>query len=240
MSKRSAVITGAAKRVGHDLAIGLAERGFDIGLNYFHSEKEATATQKEIEKLGRQTVLLPGNLADKGIATALIQKAAEKLSNIELLINNASIFERAPYLETDIELYEHNMALHVQAPFILTAEFAKICKRGNVINIVDTMINRDSTAYFAYLLSKKALYELTKMSAYALAPNIRVNAIAPGSTIEPVDEPGSDYVQKRAAQVPLKMAGQPSYILQGIDFLLSCPFVTGQCLFIDGGAHIEY
>ncbi len=132
------------------------------------------------------------------------------------------------------------MALHVQAPFFLTSEFAKVCKSGNVINIVDAMVTKTDTTYFAYLLSKKALYELTRLSAKALAPSIRVNAIAPGSTSEPVDEPGSDYLSKRAKQVPLQMPGGPQYLMQGIDFLLANPFVTGECLFIDGGAHIEF
>ncbi len=218
MSKRSAIITGAAKRIGREFAIGLAQRGFDIGLNYHHSQAEALKTQSEIEKLGRQCLLLPGDLADAQTTLTLIKQAADKLKNIELLINNASIFERADFLETDISLFERNMAIHVQAPFILTSTFAKICKRGQVINILDAAINRTNTAYFAYMLSKKALYELTMLAAHALAPDIRVNAIAPGSTTEPVDEPDSNYVQKRAQQIPLKMAGNPSYLLQGIDF----------------------
>lgn len=109
-----------------------------------------------------------------------------------------------------------------------------------MINIIDAVITKTDTTYFAYSLSKKALYELTRLSARALAPGIRVNAIAPGSTLQPVDEPGTDYLSKRAKTVPLKMAGNPEYLMQGVDFFLDNPFVTGECLFIDGGAHIEF
>jgi NAD(P)-dependent dehydrogenase (short-subunit alcohol dehydrogenase family) len=239
MTKQSAIITGAAKRVGRALAIGLAERGFDVALHYQRSEQEAHQTKEQIEKLGRKCVLLKCDLTKPKELLDLIGQAHEKLENLELLVNNASIFEPVDFLKTDLDLFQRNFAIHVQAPFFLTAEFTKICKHGNVINIIDTMITKTRVDYFAYLLSKKTLDEFTKLAARALAPKIRVNAIAPGSTAEPIDEPDSNYMQRRANEIPLKMPGNPSYLLQGIDFLLGNPFVTGECLFIDGGAHIE-
>ncbi len=242
MTKRSAIVTGAAKRIGRSLAIELAERGFDIGLHYFNSKEDAHKTKTEIEKLGKNCLLLPCYLLDKVKSSQLISQAAEKLNNIELLINNASIYKQADFAHTDIALFEHNFSIHVQTPFILTSEFAKICKRGNIINIIDSYIVKTDTEYFAYLLSKRALYDLTKLTAKSLAPNIRVNAIAPGSTLPPVGLQNNnvDYMQKRAKHVPLQMPGDPKYLMQGIDYLLNNPFVTGECLFIDGGAHIEY
>jgi len=239
ITERSAIVTGAAKRIGRALALGLAERGFDIGLHYSSSHQEALETQKEIEKLGRKCVLLKCDLTNRKELLGLMEQAGQKMQNIRLLVNNASMFEPASFLQTNLDLLERNFAIHVQAPFVLTSEFAKICKKGNIINIVDTMITKTDTDYFAYLLSKKTLYELTKLAAKALAPNIRVNAIAPGSTAQPVGKFDSNYMQIRAKQVPLQMPGHPDYLLQGIDYLLANPFVTGECLFIDGGAHLS-
>lgn len=240
MVEQSAIVTGAGKRIGRALAIGLAERGFNIALHYQRSQSEALATKQAIEKLGRKCCLLKRNLDEPKELSSLIDEATQHLSDICLLINNASIFEQAGLLQTDLDLFERNFAVHVRAPFFLTSDFAKICKHGSVINIIDAMIVKTNINYFAYLLSKKSLFEFTRLAAKALAPEIRVNAIAPGSTLEPVDDPNSNYMQKRAGTVPLKMPGDPQYLLQGIDYLLANPFVTGECLFIDGGAHIEY
>jgi len=160
-------------------------------------------------------------LQDKIKTAQLVQLAAEKLSNIELLVNNASTFKQADLLQTDISLFENNFAIHVLSPFILTIEFAKVCQRGNIINIIDSAICKTDTAYFAYRLSKNTLYDLTKLSAKSLAPNIRVNAIAPGSTMQPIDLPDNDYLETRAKQVPLQIPGSPNiFCKELIIFLL--------------------
>lgn len=237
--ERSAIVTGAANRIGRAIALALAERGFNIGLHFYQSKETASATSKEIESLGRKCLLLNYNLTQSDSAYKLMQDANKHLPNIDLLVNNASIFKAGNLLQTSAELFDLNFAVHVRAAFFLTSEFAKLFGKGQVINIVDAAIVKHRPEYFAYLLSKKTLYEFTKMSAQELAPEIRVNAIAPGSTLEPIDSPGDGYLEFRASQVPLKMAGNPNYLITGIDYLLANPFVTGQCLFIDGGAHIE-
>jgi pteridine reductase len=240
VNRQSAIVTGGAKRVGKALALGLAERGYDIGLHYNSSEKDANDTKKEIEKLGGVCHLLQADLLQAHAIADLIDTASKRLSNISLLINNASLYEQVDFLQTESSLLEKNLAIHVVAPFLLTQQFAKTCQSGNVINIVDTMINRCQGSHFAYLLSKKTLFDFTKMAARALAPTIRVNAIAPGSTLEPLDDLDSNYMERRARHIPLKLKGDPHYLLAGVDYLLSNAFVTGECLFIDGGAHIEF
>jgi pteridine reductase len=239
MTKRVALVTGAAKRVGKALALGLAERGFDIALHYNHSEEDALQNKMLIEKMGRKCLLLKGNWQNTTDMFAVIRQAKEQLGQIDLLVNNASIFNQVGFLETDVDLFNNNFAVHVRVPFFLISEFAKLCGNGNVINIIDTMIAKTSLDYFAYRLSKMALYDLTKLAAKALAPGIRVNAISPGSTSEPIDDPDSNYLEKRGNEVLLKLPGDPRYLLQGIDFFLANPFVTGECIFIDGGAHLE-
>jgi pteridine reductase len=239
MTKQGAIVTGAANRIGRALALGLAERGFDIALHYRGSEKEAIEAQALIEKRGRRCVLVRADLLNPAETLTVVKQAVNELGQIDLLVNNASVFNQAEFLDTDADLLDRNMAIHLRAPFLLTSEFAKICRRGNVINIIDTMIATKHLDYFAYLLSKKALFEFTQLAAKALAPDIRVNAVAPGSTVEPIDELESNYVKERASQVPLKLPGHPDYLLKGLYFFLDNPQVTGSCIFIDGGAHLD-
>jgi pteridine reductase len=231
-------VTGGAKRVGREISLALAAKGYNIGLHYNSSVAEASAVQAEIKALGVDCVLLKCDLTQTSEVFELMQQATKSLKNIRVLINNASIFEKITFLETDVDAFERNFAVHVRAPFFLCSQFAKICGEGSIVNIVDMMVAKTNPDYFPYLLSKKTLLDLTKMAAVALAPKIRVNAIAPGSVAQPIDEADLDYMTKRAQQIPLKMMGNPAYLMQGIEFLLNNPFITGDCLFIDGGAHL--
>lgn len=240
MAEPGAIVTGAAKRIGRALAFHLAERGFDIALHYHDSEAEAREAKAHIESLGRRCVLLKADLFSSAQSLDLIKQAAESLGQIDLLVNNASVFKRAGFLETSQDLLEQNIAVHLKAPFLMTSEFAKICQRGNIINIVDTTVVRTNVGYFAYALSKKMLFDFTELAAKALAPKFRVNALAPAAIEEPIDEPNTNYQEKRARHALLKIPGHPDYLLKGVDFLLDNPFVTGECLFIDGGDHIDW
>jgi NAD(P)-dependent dehydrogenase (short-subunit alcohol dehydrogenase family) len=236
---KSAIVTGAAKRVGREIALALAKRRYNIGLHFNSSQSDADATKADIEKLGVKCALLKCDLNDQQATAKLVGNAVTQLPGVSVLINNASMFEGKPLLSTTVDDLERNFAVHVRAPFILTQEFARQCREGNVINIVDMMVVKNNVDYFAYSLSKKSLFNFTQLAAKALAPSIRVNAIAPGSTMHPVDESDLEYMTKRAEQVPLKMQGGPQYVIAGIEYLLDNPFVTGECLFIDGGVHID-
>ena len=160
------------------------------------------------------------------------------LLKIGLIINNASIFPKINFTDTTLNDLEQNFKIHLFSPFILTQLLSKENKYGHVINIVDNAVYNNDTDYFAYLLSKKSLLDFTKMAARDLGPNIRVNAIAPGSTANPIDATDNTYMKLRANQIPLKMEGSPDYLNQGIKYLLENEFVTGQCLVIDGGASL--
>jgi NAD(P)-dependent dehydrogenase (short-subunit alcohol dehydrogenase family) len=238
--QQGAIITGAAKRVGAAIALGLAKRGFDIALHYHGSEVEALETQGHINSLGRRCVLLKADFFKASDSLNLVAQAAQGLGQIDLLVNNASIFNAVGFLDTSEELFDRNIAVHLKAPFFITSEFAKICQRGNVINIIDTTIVRRNVEYFAYSLSKKALFDFTELAAKALAPNIRVNALAPAAVSQPVDEAAPHYQERRAHHSLLKIPGDPEYLLKGIDFFLDNPFVTGECIFVDGGDHIDW
>ncbi len=237
-TNKSALITGGAKRIGKDIAVYLAENGFDIALHYNTSKAEAEEVSKEIKSKGQNCILFQCNLSNIKDALSLIEKVKQSFSSLSLLINNASIFEKRSFLETDIDFFDSTFNTNFKAPFFLSQGFAKNFKSGHIINLLDTNITRDRTKYFIYNLSKKMLSEFTKMSAAELAPDIRVNAIAPGPILPPSND-GKEYLEREMNSVPLKRWGTISEILQSIDFLLKNEYLTGQCIFVDGGEHLK-
>ncbi len=237
MAKKAALITGGAKRIGKAISIFLAEKGYDIALHYNTSEKEAKVVKNEINKLGRKCDLYKCNLFNTKDLIPLVRKVKKSFPNLSLLVNNASIFEEGKFFETDNSFLDKHLNINFKAPFFLSQGFAKYCKKGQIINLLDTNIRRIKTKFFAYNLSKKMLFEFTKMSAVELAPNIRVNAIAPGPILSP---PGKDinHLRKKGLIVPLKQEGEIKNIIQGVDFLIENDYITGQCIFVDGGKHL--
>ena len=237
MKKKAALITGGAKRIGRAIALHLAKRGFDIALHYNASKTEAYSLAKEIEKTNRKCKLFQCNLTNTNRILQLIKKVKKQFPDLSLLINNASVFKGGTLLETDLMLFEETFSVNFRAPFFLSRDFGRVIKNGHIINILDTNIKRQKTKYFAYTLSKKILYELTKLSASELTPHVRVNAIVPGAILPPVGK-GKNYMKQRAKLIPLKRTGDINDILLGIDFLLANNFVTGECLYIDGGENL--
>ncbi|MBI2996212.1 MAG: SDR family NAD(P)-dependent oxidoreductase [Candidatus Melainabacteria bacterium] len=234
-NKKSALITGSAKRIGKEIALFLANEGFDIALHYNTSQKEAKTTQKKIKEMGKECKLFKCNLNNINEVLKLIPKVKKSFPDLFLLINNASVFKNGDFLETNPKLLEEHFNVNFKAPFFLSRDFAKHFKKGQIINILDTKVARNYSKHFSYTLSKKALYEFTKMSAKELAPNIRVNAIAPGPTL-----PGKsdDYSKHKLEVVSKKYIGTVQFITQGIKYLINNDLVVGECLFIDGGIHL--
>lgn len=243
----AALVTGSAKRIGREMAFLLALKGYDIAIHYNNSKKEAQLLADEIrQKFKVNAEIFQANLNDANEAKKLAILVEEKFPDWNLLINNASIFNHSQFLEqSENELYD-NLNVHFLSPLILSKVFAKhvLAKKNNnaqIINMVDKNIARFDTKYFYYLLSKKILAEFTQMLALELAPSIRVNAIAPGFILDCVhDKEPSDESKKLPNRIPLKTKGDVKNILQTIEFLLENNFVTGQVLFIDGGASLNH
>jgi pteridine reductase len=246
-NKGTALITGAAKRIGRELALELAAKGFDIVVSYKDSDADAKKLIKEIEKkFAVKCGIFGADLADPKQVKKLADFVKKNFSNWNLLINNASIFRKSKFLSApDSELME-NMNIHLISPLILAKEFAKNViakkiKNAQVINMIDKNIARYDTSYFYYLLSKKSLAEFTKMLAVEIAPEVRVNGIAPGFILNSIDEKKpSEETKKLIAKIPLRTKGEIENICQAMTFLLENKFVNGQILFIDGGASLNH
>ena len=236
-NSKAALITGGAKRIGKAIALYLASLGYDIALHYNTSKKESLLLKSEIENTGQKCVLFQCDFYDLKKSLKLIKKVKQRFPSLCLLINNASIFEKGLFLETDISSLERHLNVNFKTPFVLSYDFAKLCKKGQIINMLDTNVVRKNSKYFAYNLSKKTLYDFTKMTAYELGPDIRVNGIAPGPILPPFGK-DDGYLKIKARNIPLKRKGDVRYITKAIGFLLENDFITGECLFVDGGKHL--
>jgi pteridine reductase len=236
---KTALITGAAKRVGKAMALHLASQGWNIAIHYNSSEREARLFCDELTKAypNQQFEIFKAdlNLADE--VEMLIPQVVRKMLGVGLLINNASLFEPSKIRKTSTEFFDRQMNVNFKAPFILSRNFAQTFKNGVIINFVDTRIVTNQSNFAAYSVSKKALWELTKMAALEFGPDIRVNAIAPGLTLPP-EEKGEDYLLKLAEKIAMKRPGGLDPILKSLDFILNNDYITGQLLFCDGGENL--
>lgn len=236
MSK-AALITGAARRVGRELALSLARQGYDIALHYHHSHDEAQATLAEIQAMGRQAQTFAFDLNDVDKIDPWLQEITKHFPSLELLVNNASIFERKRLMESDLALFERHMRLNATAPIFLTQAFAKHAKSGHVVNMLDTDVSKTHGSHFFYLLAKKTLAEFTTMAARELGPEFRVNGICIGSVLPSPENP-ADHDEKLAARVPLQTLIHTTDITRALEYLVASPHVTGQLLFTDSGQHL--
>ena len=237
-NNKAAIVTGGAKRIGKAIALRLADMGYDLVLTYLSSRAEAEKVASEIEGRGRRCSIKQCDLAITETLPVLMDEVFQEFPGLTLVINNASIFERRPFAETTLADLDKNFAIHLKAPFVLAQEFASRVEQGQIINILDTRITRDKTAYFAYLLSKKSLADFTMLAASELAPGIRVNGIAPGLILPP-DGEDSAYLDRLATKIPAERKGSVGNIVETVEFLVRNNYVTGQIIFNDGGEHLH-
>ena len=236
---KTALITGASKRIGKAIAEYLAERGWNIVIHYNNSEDAAKqlASELSLKFVDQNFSLVKANLSKTSDVVGIIPKVVSENGELELLVNNASVFDKGYLKETSTELFDSQMDVNLKAPFLLIKDFANYCKKGNIINFVDTRVTANKSNFAAYSLSKKGLWDVTKMAALELAPEIRVNAIAPGVTLAPAEEDDS-YLLNLSKNIPMKRPGGIDPILKSVDYILNNTHLTGQLLFADGGENL--
>lgn len=237
--QQTALITGASKRIGKSITEYLAQKGWNVIIHYNSSREDAASLLAELSsKYPKQEFqLVRANLVDTAEVVVLVPKVVAEFGEFDLLVNNASVFDSGYLQETSTELFENQMRVNLKAPFFLIRDFANYCKKGNIINFVDTRVTSNKSNFSAYSLSKKGLWDLTQMAALELAPQIRVNAIAPGVTLPPEDE-DDNYLENLAKGIPMKRLGGLDPILKSIDYILENNYLTGQLLFADGGENL--
>jgi len=226
-----ALVTGAAHRLGKTFALTLAQHGFDIVLHYHHSLDEALLTKAEIESHGRRVLLAPADLTDP----AQIQSLFSNLQFLDVLVNSAAFMPSGNVDALSIENWDTSLDLNLRAPFLLAQEASKkMTDGGLIVNITDVGAQKAWSRYPSYTVSKAALESLTKILARALAPKIRVNAIAPGFVLQSDIVPPEEW-ERLIQRVPLKRPARSEEIASALEFLLKNEYITGQVIVVDGG-----
>jgi len=234
MSKGTALITGGAVRLGKVFCASLAKAGYNLAIHYNSSSEQAAATAEEFRATGINCETFQFDFSGKNDVSDLITDVRTKFPDLNVLINSASVYDQATMMETSEVTLERQFKVNFLTPYLLTQAFAQQCKSGNVINIIDNKIVFNQYQYSAYVLSKKTLAECTRLAAVELAPDVRVNGIAPG-VILPASARSQEYIDWRVEGIPLKQQGQIDNIAQALEYLLTNEFVCGQILFVDGG-----
>jgi len=240
LAGRVALVTGGARRVGRAIAVALAERGADIVVHYHSGAADAQETAAQIRTLGRRAAILDGDLADLDVARALPVQAHAQFGRLDLLVNSAAMMLRTPIGEVTPEQWDAMFALNLRAPFFLAQAAAPLLREqgGVIINIADLAAFETWPAYIPHAVTKAGVVQMTRGLARALAPEIRVNAVAPGAVLLPDD--WSDEVGDRlASTTPLRRLGTAADVAQAVVYLCEAPYVTGEVLIVDGGRHVR-
>ncbi len=240
INKPVAIVTGAARRVGREIALAMAERGLGVVVHHGTSTVEANVLVNRIRSQGGSAVAVSADLRDPRAAAMAVFEAAAELGEVTTLINSAAVFQNRalPW----IDLYHCNVHLSVNllAPIFLSQQFIRQLgegQRGHIINILDWRAQRPGADHLVYTSTKAALSSVTKSLALQLAPLIQVNGLAPGAILPPEDR--TNWHEQRAiTSIPLKRTGSPKELVDAINFLLDSDFITGEILNISGGEEL--
>lgn len=247
-----ALVTGAGHRLGRAMALDLANKGYDVAVHYASSEGAAWEVMREINQIGQQAYPIQADLTREDEIQSLVPRAMEALGGpIEVLINNASVFEYDTLHSATRESWDRHMQSNLRAPFVLTQAVAAAMPepsidlngepvaRGLVVNMIDQRVRKLTPEFMTYTLAKMGLWAFTRTAAQALAPKVRVNAIGPGPTLQAARQSDEHFARQRAATV-LNRGSNVDDILGALHYLLYARGVTGQLICTDGGQHLGW
>lgn len=248
----TALVTGAAKRLGRAMALRLAERGHHVAVHYAGSKDAAEEVVAEIRGMGRTAVAVQADLILEDDMQALVPRAAEALGQpITVLINNASIFEYDTIQTATRHSWDRHVESNLRAPFVLSQKMAaqvpqairdengEPLAQGLIVNMIDMRVRKLTPEFMSYTIAKMGLWALTRTSAQGLAPHVRVNAIGPGPTLRGGRQSEEHFAKQRAATI-LQRGGDPEGICAALEYLLQARAVTGQLICVDGGQHLAW
>ena len=236
------LVTGTGRRLGRTIALDFANRGWRVGVHYRASAGDALDLVAEIERKGGRAAAFAADLADLGALQPLIEACAETLDPPTCLVNNAARFEWDTLATLDGETWQAHFDVNLRAPIFLAQAFAKALPegaKGNVINLLDQKVLRPDPEYFSYTIAKAALWTATQTMAQALAPRIRVNAVAPGPVFKSLGQSQADFERECGATLLKRPVGAED-VTAAIRFLLDTPSITGQMIALDAGQHLAW
>ncbi len=240
LAGRVALVTGAGRRVGRAIALALGARGMRVVVHYNGSAEGAHDTARRIRESGGLATVIQADLLDVGECERLVDRAIEWEGGLAALVNSAAMMERTPVGETSATSWDAMFALNVRAPYFLAQRAAPALRdaTGAIVNIADLAAYETWPAYVPHGMTKAAVVQMTRGLAHALAPGIRVNAVAPGVVLLPegCDEHAAERLR---ATTPLKRLGTPEDVAGAVVYLLEADYVTGEVLTVDGGRHVR-
>ena len=235
-----ALVTGGARRLGRAISIALAGRGMDVAVHYGSSQSDAAETIDEIERSGARARGFQADLRVAATAPTLVRDVISEFGALHLLVNSAAVMVRTPFGQTTPEEWDDILSLNLRAPFLLSQAAAPELRkrRGQIINIADLAAFETWPGYIPHGISKGGIVQLTRALARVLAPDVRVNAVAPGTVLLP-DGWSEEDATRLDQTTPLRRSGSPSDVIGAILYLLDAGYVTGETVIVDGGRHIR-
>jgi NAD(P)-dependent dehydrogenase (short-subunit alcohol dehydrogenase family) len=248
----TALVTGAARRLGRAMALRLAERGHDVVVHYAGSAEEAEATADAIRGMGRNAKTVQADLTREAEMQTLLPAAAEAIGTpITVLVNNASIFEYDTIGTATRDSWDRHLESNLRAPFVLSQAMAAQVPQalpdengepqaqGLIVNMIDQRVHKLTPEFISYTVAKMGLWALTRTSAQALAPHVRVNAIGPGPTLRGERQSPEHFARQRGATI-LRRGSDAEGVCDALDYFLGARSVTGQLICVDGGQHLAW
>jgi len=235
---RVALVTGAGRRLGQAIALALGADGALVAVHFNSSADGARDTVRAIERGGGTAAIFPANLSDPGEPERLARDVFAAHGRFDILVNSAASMLRTPLESVTPEQWDAVFALNTRAPFFLSLAAARAMGEagGVIVNISDHMGFESWPAFVPHGVSKAAVAAMTQALAAALAPRVRVNAVAPGAVLAPDGWPAADE-QRYANETPLRRVGTPEDVARAVRYLVGAQYVTGETLFVDGGRH---
>jgi NAD(P)-dependent dehydrogenase (short-subunit alcohol dehydrogenase family) len=239
---RAALVTGGAKRIGRAIALALARDGYTVAVHALHSREEAEGVCAEIASLGGRAAALYADLGEHGDVEQLVPRAVAAVGPLTLLVNNAGEFEPDEIFNLNRVGFDRHFAVNLRAPLFLAQAFAAQAPSGivcSIVNLTDQRVFKLTPKFFSYTLTKSALATATVTLAQALAPRIRVNAVAPGPTLASARQDPSTF-SRQAAGLPLQRGPTPEDVAAAVLYLARAKAVTGETIAVDGGQHLAW
>lgn len=239
-SKKTALVTGAARRIGRTIALALAQNGWDVVVHYSRSAAEAQATVADIVALGQRAIALQCDLNDEAAVKTLLDQASAQLGPVSCVVNNASLFDYDSAADFSTATLDAHMHTNLVAPVLLAQALHRATPEGAqavVVNLLDQKLFNLNPDYLSYTLSKAALQTATTMLAQALAPKVRVVGVAPGITMASGAQSEAEF-QRAHKVTPLGRSSTPEDIAHAVRFVIEAQAMTGTTLLVDGGQHL--
>ena len=235
-----ALVTGAGQRLGRAMAEALALRGFALAVHYRGSASGAHELCSAMQAAGRVAVPFQSDLTLPAAPATLVAAVVAHFGRLDLLVNSAAVMERTPFGDVSAEQWDAMHALNVRAPFFLSQAAAPHLRaaRGSIVNLADLAAFETWPAYVPHGITKAAVVQMTRALARVLAPEVRVNAIAPGVVLLPEGWDAA-AAERLASTTPLRRNGTPDDVVHALHYLLDAEFVTGEVLMVDGGRHVR-